>query len=564
MAGAKETPRQKMIGMMYLVLTALLALNVSVDVIDSFTNVNKGVETSISSIEEKINDYYKTFEQQYQKDKVKTAKSWQKAQEIRVKTDELVNYIESEIKLELVLLNNGITREQAFNPESEEEILIFNPEKADLNKNRRIYHEINLQNLTARDKHEAVTLMMIDNGKASELRAKIDEYRQYIIKTVEDITHNDYDSHIGLVTDGKYYDKNGAEITWELQNFNHVIPPAAVTILNNFVAEVHTAEFDAIAELFKSIGASDYKFNKLEAKVFPKSTYVLSGGEYEAQIYIAGTDTERKFDAKFARGVKDFKDAKANAIQTVSSKDGVVTIKIPAQQEGEQLFAGVVEMVNPETGKLEPYPFESSFTVAPPAATVSPTKMNVMYRNIANPISVSAPGFKNEDIKVTVSNGNGTIKEVNKTKGEYVVTPGKENETIITASTTVDGKEIALGTQVFRIKAVPDPMPSFNGKEGGAFSKNDLLSLGSVDVKLVDFDFADYEFKVVSYVVETTVGGYLSEEPNNGSKFSDKVIRNINAAKRGQTFYFTNIKVIEPNGDTRTLGKSVMLKAVIK
>ncbi len=187
-----------------------------------------------------------------------------------------------------------------------------------------------------------------------------------------------------------------------------------------------------------------------------------------------------------------------------------------------------------------------------------------MYRNIANPISVSAPGFKNEDIKVTVSNGNGTIKEVNKTKGEYVVTPGKEEETIITASTMVDGKEIALGTQVFRIKAVPDPMPSFNGEKGGSISKNDLLALGSVDVKLVDFDFGDYEFKVVSYDVESTVGGYFNREPNNGSKFSDKVIRNINAAKRGQTFYFTNIKVIEPNGDTRTLGKSVMLKAVIK
>lgn len=561
MAGAKETPRQKMISMMYLVLTALLALNVSVDVIDSFTNVNKGVETSISSIEKKIDDYYKTFEQQYQKDKVKTAKPWQKAQEIRVKTDELINYIEG-VKLELLLSNNGITREQAFNPESEEEVLILNPEKTDLNKNRRIYHEINLNNVGSKDKHDAVTSYMITYGKASEIRAKIDEYRQYIIKTVEDQTRQEYSSHIGLRTDGKYYDKTGAEITWEEQNFNHIIPPAAFTIINNMVAEIQTAEFDAIAELFKSIGASDYKFNKLEAKVFPKSTYVLSGGEYEAQIYIAGTDTERKFDAKFARGVKDFKDAKGNAIQTVSSKDGVVTIKIPAQQEGEQLFAGVVEMVNPETGKLEPYPFESSFTVAPPAATVSPTKMNVMYRNIENPISVSAPGFKNEDIKVTVSNGNGTIKEVNKTKGEYVIVPGKENETIITASTMVDGKEIALGTQVFRIKAVPDPTPSINGQKSGSYTKNELLHLGSIVVDLVDFDFDDYEFTVISYQVQTTIGGFGNTVDNVGNKFNAQVIKNINASKRGQSFYFSNIMVREPNGDERML--DAILKAEIK
>ena len=561
MAGAKETPRQKMISMMYLVLTALLALNVSVDVIDSFTNVNKGVETSISSIEKKIDDYYKTFEQQYQKDKVKTAKSWQKAQEIRVKTDELINYIEG-VKLELLLSNNGITREQAFNPASEEEILILNPEKADLNKNRRIYHEINLNNVGSKDKHDAVTSYMITYGKASELRAKIDEYRQYIIKTIEEQTRKKYDGNIGLRTDGKYYDKTGAEITWEMQNFNHIIPPAAFTIMNNMVAEIQTAEFDAIAELFKSIGASDYKFNKLEAKVFPKSTYVLSGGEYEAQIYIAGTDTERKFDAKFARGVKDFKDAKGNAIQTVSSKDGVVTIKIPAEQEGENYFAGVVEMINPETGKLEPYPFESTFAVAPPAATVSPTKMNVMYRNIENPISVSAPGFKNEDIKVVVSNGNGTIKEINKTKGEYVIVPGKENETIITASTLVDGKEIALGTQVFRIKAVPDPTPSINGQKSGSYTKNELLHLGSIDVNLVDFDFDDYEFNVISYQVQTTIGGFGNTVDNAGSKFNAQVIKNINASKRGQTFYFSNIMVREPNGDERML--DAILKAEIK
>lgn len=558
MAGAKETPRQKMIAMMYLVLTALLALNVSVEVIDSFNNVNKGIETSISSIEKKIEDYYNTFEQQYEKDKVKAAKSWQKAQEIRSKTDELINYIEN-TKLELLLSNNGITREQAFNPEKEEDIVILNPEKADINKNRRIYHEINLVNVGSQDKHDAVTSYMITYGKASELRTKIDEYRQYIIKTIEEQTRQDYDSHIGLRTDEKYYDKTGVEINWEKQNFNHIIPPAAFAIFNNIVAEVQTAEFDAIAELFKSIGASDYKFNKLEAKVFPKSTYILKGGEYEAQIYIAGTDTERKFDAKFARGVKDFKDAKGNAIQTVSSKDGVVTIKIPAQQEGEQTFAGVVEMINPETGKIDPYPFESSFTVAPPSATVSPTKMNVMYRNLENPISVSAPGFNISDIKVSVTNGQ--IKQGQKA-GEYFVTPGEEPITTVTAKALVDGKDVVLGTYEFRIKNVPLPIPSIGGKPSGKYAKNELQALGNVSVDLKDFDFGDYEYTVVSYDVTTTIGGYGKTETNIGTKFNNKVIDIIKKSNRGQKIIFENIRVKEPNGNENTL--DIILQAEIK
>ncbi len=556
MAGAKETPRQKMIGMMYLVLTALLALNVSVGVIDSFSNVNKGIESSITSIEKKIDDYYKTFEQQYQKDKVKTAKPWQKAQEIRVKTDELINYVES-VKLELLLENNGITREQAFNQEGDE-IYILNPERADANKHRRIFHEINFADVNPKDKEDAVVRMMIENGKATELRAKIDEYRQYIINTVEDYTHQEYDSHIGLKTEDNT-NVSGELVTWERQNFDKVIPPAAFTIINNMVAEIQTAEFDAIAELFKSIGASDYKFNKLEAKVFPKSTYIINGGEYEAQIYIAGTDTERKFDAKFARGVKDFKDAKANAIQTVSSKDGVVTIKIPAQQEGMQTFAGVVEMVNPETGKIEPYPFESSFTVAPPSATVSPTKMNVMYRNIENPISVSASGFNTSDIKVSVTNGQ--IKSGQKA-GEYFVMPGKEKITVVTAKTVVDGKEITLGTYDFRIKAVPDPTPSIAGYSSGKFTKNELLAANCLIVNLKDFDFEGYKYSVVSYDVTTVVGGDGRRVTNVGSNFGPELVKLVNSSKRGQTFNFRSIKVKEPNGEERLL--DVILEAEIK
>ena len=134
MSGAKETPRQKMIGMMYLVLTALLALNVSVEVLDAFTTVNDGLENTYISVDKKIVDYYNTFEQQYNKQPEKTAKYWDKAQEIRQKTDEFVNFIERDIKLALLLQNNGVTEEELFNPDKEEDAVIANKEAADLTK----------------------------------------------------------------------------------------------------------------------------------------------------------------------------------------------------------------------------------------------------------------------------------------------------------------------------------------------------------------------------------------------------------------------------------------------
>ena len=186
MAGAKETPRQKMISMMYLVLTALLALNVSVEVLDAFTTVNDGLETSYVSVENKIEEYYRIFEDQYTKQPEKVAKYWEKANEIRVKTDELINYIERDIKLQLLLENEGgISEEEFLNPEKEEDIVVLEPERADITKNRRVFHKLNLNNIANKDKADAVTSFMITYGNADALKSKIDDYRQYIINTVE-------------------------------------------------------------------------------------------------------------------------------------------------------------------------------------------------------------------------------------------------------------------------------------------------------------------------------------------------------------------------------------------
>ena len=364
MSGAKETPRQKMIGMMYLVLTAMLALNVSVEVIDAFTTVNDGLENAYSSVDKKIEDYYSTFEQQYNKHPEKTAEYWDKAQDIRTKTDELVNFIERDIKLALLIQNNGVTEEKLLNPEKEEDAVILDREKADAKKNRRVFHRVNFDNIKGKDKHDAVTAFMIEQGNAEVLRKKIEEYRQYVIETLKTSGIANFENHVGLNTDGQYYAANGESLTWEMKNFNQIIIPAAISIINEIVGEVQTIEYDAISELYKNIGASDFKFNTLEAKVFPKTTYVLKGQDFEADVFIVASDDTKEFNAKYAKGVKDFSRASDNAINEVSSTQGVIKIKVPTNTEGEQSIAGVVEMKNPLTGEVEPYPFNTSLLVS--------------------------------------------------------------------------------------------------------------------------------------------------------------------------------------------------------
>ena len=548
MSGAKETPRQKMIGMMYLVLTALLALNVSVEVLDAFSTVNEGLENTTVNIANKIDDYYDTFEQQYNKQPEKTEKYWKRAQEIRTKTDELVNYIEKDIKLELLKICNGVKDEaELYNPEKEEDIIILNPEEADLSKNRRIFHRINFENLGLKDQHDPVTSFMITYGNATNLRSKIDEYRKYIVEAMEAEGISNYNDNVALKTDGTFKTSKGEEINWEYKNFNHVIVPAAFSVINEIIAEIQTTEYDAIAELFKSIGASDFKFNTLEAKVFPKTTYVLKGQDYEADVFIVASDDTKEFDARYARGVKELSKANENAISKVSSQKGIVKIKIPATTIGEQTIAGEIEMKDPVTGEIKPYPFQTSFTVAPPSANVTPTKMNVMYRGLENPISISAPGFTADQINVSVTNG-----ELIKKNGEYFVKPGKDkNITTVTVSTTIDGKKVILDNCDFRLKLTPDPKPVLNGKAQGSFTKEEVLAAGGFTLTMPDFDFEGYRSQVVSYNASALIAGTMKQVNNvKGDRFTKEVENLIKNTKR---FYIENIRVRTPDGEERQL-----------
>ena len=557
MSGAKETPRQKMIGMMYLVLTALLALNVSVEVLDAFTTVNDGLENTYTSVDKKISDYYVTFEQQYDKQPEKTAELWGKAQEIRTKTDEFINFIERDIKLALLLQNNGVTEEQLFNPENEEETVIFDIDAADPKKNRRVFHKINFDNLSGKDKHDAVTAFMIEQGNAEILRKKIEDYRQYVVAALDSAGISNFDDHVGLITDGEYFAGSGEPLTWEMKNFNHVIIPAAISILNEIVGEVQTTEYDAISELYKNIGASDFKFNTLEAKVFPKTTYVLKGQDYEADVFIVASDDTKEFDAKYARGVKDFAKANENAIHKVSSQKGIVKIKVPANAEGEQTIAGVIEMKNPVTGEVEPYPFQTSYTVAPPSANVTPTKMNVMYRGLENPIAISAPGFTASQIDVNVING-----ELIKRDGEFFVKPGNEkNITTVTVSTTIDGKRMILDNCDFRLKRTPDPVPVLNGRTNDKFTKEEIIAAGGFVLTMPDFDFEGYHSQVLSYDVSTIVAGYLKPiKAIQGRKFNQEVEDLIKSGRRGQRINIENIRVKSPDGEERILNTPITIE----
>ena len=553
MSGAKETPRQKMIGMMYLVYTALLAMNVSAEILDAFAIVNDGQEKTNASIEMKLDDQYRVFEDQYNKDPDKTLLYWEKAQAIREKTTEMINYIEEEVIIPLAVATEKLDdQEGLFNPKDPKKPYIKNTD--DRNKTRKIY-EFNLQNFSSKDNYDIPTTIMINGEKASELKGKIQEYRQFVIDNVEATGYNNYDKHVGLLTDydhnGEpmiYKDKEGQEVTWEVKHFDHIIFVAEMAILNKFVGEIQTTEYDAVGTLMDRVGATDFKFNKLEARVIAKSDYIITGQDYEAEVFLVAADTMRSFDARYSLN--------SGAATTVKSEGGIIKLKFPGRNIGEQKFSGVIEMVSPETGEIEEYPFGSIFMVAQASATIAPTKMMVMYSGLKNPVSISAPGYKPNEIDVRVTGGTIINSESNKSKGEYIVMPNKAGEDLhVMAYAMKDNKSILLKDEVFRVKQVPKPVATIAGSSSGDLSKRDMLAAEKLEATMEDFDFGGFSYTILSY--RYNKGGLPRKI--DGCEFDDKVVKDIRDAKSGDNFYFTNIKAKAPDGSLVDLPGSIVI-----
>ena len=556
MAAAKETPRQKMIGMMYLVLTALLALNVSADILDAFAIVNDGLEKTNASVESKIEDYYNIFEQQYNREPEKARVYWDKAQQIRQKTNEIINFIEREIKMPLVLETEGITEEELFSIKDPKKALIRNVEKADP-KNPRIFYEFDLKNIGAKDKYDAATNFMINNGNATVLKQKIQEYRAFIVSTIEDAGLSNYNKYVGLLTDVDhngnpivYTDNDGQELSWENKNFEHIILTAEIAILNKIVGEIQTTEYDAITALYKQIGSSDFKFESVQARVIQKSDFIIKGQNYEAEIFIAAADTSKAFDVKYRMGTNDFNSGKGEPV-TLNSKEGKVVLSFPTTTVGVHKYAGRIEIPRPD-GTMAYYDFNEEFQVAPPSATVAPVKMMVMYEGLQNPISVSAPGFTNDEIVISVEGGTFT-KDAGEGNYLVAVNKGAKKVKVNVIAKDEQGKKVDLGTQEFRVKQVPDPVIRIGDITGGKVDKEVLLSIGRVMAVMKDFDFEGFNYTVESFTVSTYRGSFI-DKVNRGPRFSNEVIELISSAQSGQRIQFQDICVKDPRGEIRNVG----------
>lgn len=573
MSGAKETPRQKMIGMMYLVYTALLAMNVSKDILDAFDTVNTGVQDTNITLMQQISQRYATFEEQYALDEEKVGPYWEEAQQLRDKSTAMINYLEA-MKWDLVS-----QIEQMDYAEALEHGLLKNSDT--LQYNGRLLYNINTSKIKSRDNYNKPTAYMMgdpegpgNGGRAYELSEKIREYRGEIVR----IMGAEHIHELGLITDslygsrdyllesgisegsirklpleGDYYGgkisyypgvTDAVQDSWEYRNFHHTVLIADVTLLNKIISEVETAELNAVTHLAQSIHASDYTFDEVGAKVFAESSYILSGQTYRAQAMVtAWQNTQTTARVSLDGGpVREYS----------SNNQGVINLDYNVGV-GQHRYTGVIPMRNPKTNEMEDYPFEGTFTVAPPAVSVSATRMNVVYAGIDNPIAIG--GGVGGDITATASGatltrtGNGTYNlRVNGNPSEVVV--------------TVSSQGSPLGNMRFRVKELPKPVAVIdNASPDGKYTKSALLAANCVRAVMRDFDFEGVHYDVIGYTVKyKTRAGTTKEEQVSGSRFNETVRNVFNSANAGDLFAITAIRVRGNDNREKILDSQILVE----
>lgn len=532
MAAAKETPRQRMISMMYLVLTALLALNVSKDVLNAFVVVNDTILESNTNLSYKLDEIYANFEKNYLFNQDKVKPYWEKAQEARSKSEEIINFIKN-IRYELI---------------SETESIPIDSAKV-----------ISLQKLKRKDNFTVPTNYFIGsslnnyNGAAKQLKDKLGVFREEMLKLVDEKNLSNF--KIGLDTEGSYYNADGKEESWETHFFYNTIQVADVAILNKIISDVHNAEFDVVDLLHKSIGQGDFKFDKIEARIIPENKLIFSGDQYTAEIIVAAYDTSQSPEVYYLPDADYLSESQIGKAKLIEGKSGKIAISFPTGSEGLKKYAGLVR-VKMATDVINDFHFTGEYMVTKPSYSISAKKMNVFYIGVPNPVSIDIAGIPRENLLPSISCG--TIKP-DPTSNDWIVTiPANCTDAVIKLSATINGEQKQFGSKIFRIKKLPDPSATIANKNSGVINRDILIAAGFLSPKMPDdFEF-DHTFVISSFTMTIQRGFKVYNFNSKNAYLTNEMIEQLKLTNRGQSIVFENIIARDSDGETRNIPPIVL------
>lgn len=508
----RMSPRQRMINLMYIVLTAMLALNVSSDVLNGFSQVHEGLQRTNANMSSKNAVQFQYLAELYAKNPEKAGKWFAEGERLHSRTDSLYNVMES-LKVAIARQADGA--------------------KGDYSK------LINLDDL------EAAAAVMLDplSLRGKKLRESIEQYRSYVVELIPDA---DKKKAVESILSTKTTPMAGVAVqpSWEQRQFETQPAIAAITLLTKMQGDLLSAESEAMANLITNVDIGDIRVNEMNAYVIPVSNMIMRGGKYSANIVLAAIDTTAR-PKIFVNG------------RQLTSPKGLFEF-VPGQT-GTHEFNGYIEVARGD-GSIAKHPFKSQYTVIEPMATISPTMMNVLYAGIANPISISVPGVPMNAVQATMTNGTLTRQG-----DSWVAHPGKVGtEATISVTAQLEGRSQQVGQMTFRVRKLPDPTPYIAMKDAQGntvhykgsprrISKAALMNADGLGAALDD-DLLNVQYTVVSFAtIFFDSMGNAMPEVSDGSRFSARQKEQFKRLKPGKSFFISNVKAKGPDGITRDI-----------
>jgi hypothetical protein len=494
MAGGKETPRQKMIGMMYLVLTALLALNVSKSILEAFVSMDNNIQAGTRSIQARGNEAYGNLEDVMKsaKEKGETARAeaaagWlAKADEVREHTKTQIALIH-EIKDELI---EKVGSDVSLVKKEEDGVVVYD-----------------LAEIDAKDNYDVPMQIMIGVGadikspdgsaRGMQLWEQMKKYRDDMVTTLATYKNFTLDAG-GLPGEGEITEDMLAsasteeheiiktlyrqltkieladmhkgevkDIHWVGRTFDHAPVVAALAQLSSIEQDTRTAESMALAHIRSKVGGSDYSFNKVLALAYSPSNYYNSGDSIELQVMMAAYDSynQPKVQYRFDTTATEMEISKEVA-------DGKGFVRMRAEGAGKKTVDGILT-VKKKDGSDQKIPWRFNYTVGKPSGVVSLPEMFTLYRGYQNKVTGAVTGYT--DYRLSMSGG--SISR----KGEFwIANPSKgvRKAKISITGIAADGSSAALGSFDFDVRAMPSPNIYVGKKTNGQSATKSELSAG--------------------------------------------------------------------------------------
>ncbi|MEY4003228.1 MAG: hypothetical protein RIT07_1270 [Bacteroidota bacterium] len=556
MAGGKTTPRQKMINMMYLVLTALLALNVSKEIIKAFNLIENSLNTSTSNIKAKNEMTLKAIGKE-ENESAKAALAI--ANEAKKITDQFEKNMDA-VKTDLTDLSGGrktdpeamlvkggvaeLTQGDNMEVHSNYFLLEKNPQRPDgkawaFAPSGKLRGDAVFENI---NKTREDLLALLDKAiKDPNLGGKDDKGETK--KLLEEARKSLKEKTALVATDGKNSD--GREQKWVSMYLEHSPLAGVFALLSKYVNDARSLESEVTAVLAKAVNASDFKFDKLAAVISAPSSAIMQNQTYEADIMLAAYNSKAQMNITVGGSA-------------VEIKDGIGKYKVTGGSPGEFNYKVNIAVPGPG-GKIENLTAEAKYSVFPPMAAISADELNVFYVGLDNPISVAVAGVDSRNVAVSASTGN--LQGIG--GGRYkVLFPARQgNESIISVSAKMgDGRVVPMGSKKFKIRNVPRPV-----FRAGAISFDKPIQLSALMAQssavaiLENFVYDGVKYTVQGYTF-TGIGRTGPKKASITGASLQGIKGILGGMRAGEFVMFSDIRAVGPSGPVFLENVSGMLQ----